>query len=73
MLRRIHLLTSALMLIFFMPFTACAHGDRDDQRYKDDDNNASIQLGPRPFFLVNDMDESPLKKKLQSCHNCMPN
>lgn len=63
MLRRIHLLTSALVLIFFMPFTACAHGD------KDDDNNASIQLGPRPFFLVNDMDESPLKKKLQSCIN----
>lgn len=27
----------------------------------------NIQLGPRPFFLVNDMEESKLKKKLQKC------
>jgi glycerophosphoryl diester phosphodiesterase len=27
----------------------------------------SVQLGPRPFFLVNDMDEGPLKAKLQGC------
>ncbi len=26
-----------------------------------------IHLGPRPFFLVDNMDEGPLKKKLQSC------
>ncbi|KAF5022553.1 hypothetical protein F66182_5386 [Fusarium sp. NRRL 66182] len=26
-----------------------------------------ISLGPRPDYLVNDMDEGPLKKKLQSC------
>ncbi len=29
----------------------------------------NIQLGPRPFFLVADMAESPLKSKLQSCAN----
>ncbi|QEI13503.1 glycerophosphodiester phosphodiesterase family protein [Cellvibrio japonicus] len=28
---------------------------------------ANVQLGPRPFYLVNDMDESPLKKQLQDC------
>jgi glycerophosphoryl diester phosphodiesterase len=27
----------------------------------------AVHLGPRPFFLVEDMDESPLKEKLQSC------
>jgi glycerophosphoryl diester phosphodiesterase len=27
----------------------------------------SIQLGPRPYFLVEDMDESKLKRKLQKC------
>jgi glycerophosphoryl diester phosphodiesterase len=27
----------------------------------------SIQLGPRPFFLVNDMTDSPLKTQLQAC------
>src|SRR5262245_40849146 len=27
----------------------------------------NIQVGPRPYFLVNDMDDSPLKRKLLSC------
>jgi glycerophosphoryl diester phosphodiesterase len=27
----------------------------------------NIQLGPRPFFLVNDMQDGPLKEKLASC------
>ena len=27
----------------------------------------SVQLGPRPFFLVNDMDEGPLKDQLKAC------
>jgi glycerophosphoryl diester phosphodiesterase len=30
---------------------------------------ANIQLGPRPFFLVSDMREGPLKAKLQACSN----
>lgn len=28
-----------------------------------------VQLGPRPFFLVDDMDEGYLKDKLKSCEN----
>ena len=31
------------------------------------ERDAGIQLGPRPFFLVNDMHEGPLKDKLLSC------
>jgi glycerophosphoryl diester phosphodiesterase len=27
----------------------------------------NIQLGPRPYFLVEDMDDGPLKRKLESC------
>lgn len=27
----------------------------------------SVQLGPRPFFLVNDMADGPLKQQLQQC------
>jgi glycerophosphoryl diester phosphodiesterase len=27
----------------------------------------SVQLGPRPFFLVNEMDDGPLKSELLSC------
>ncbi|KAM5350612.1 hypothetical protein ACJ41O_007117 [Fusarium nematophilum] len=26
-----------------------------------------IELGPRPYFLVNDMEDGPLKRKLESC------
>lgn len=31
--------------------------------------SSAVQLGPRPYFLVNDMEESWLKYKLQSCQN----
>ena len=31
------------------------------------DGAVPVQLGPRPFFLVNDMADSPLKKRLQHC------
>jgi glycerophosphoryl diester phosphodiesterase len=27
----------------------------------------NVQLGPRPYFVVENMDEGPLKRKLQSC------
>jgi len=31
------------------------------------DSGTSVQLGPRPFFLVEDMAPSPLKSQLQAC------
>ena len=69
MLKPLHLLASATLALL-IPFTACAHSDKHDYPHiKDDDKNSSVQLGPRPFYLVNDMDESALKKKLQSCAN----
>ncbi len=33
------------------------------------DGSGEIQLGPRPFYLVDDMDESALKNKLKQCEN----
>lgn len=42
----------------------CAHSPPTGARAA---NN--IQLGPRPYFLVNDMAEGPLKTQLQSCSN----
>ncbi len=41
-----------------LPALAYAHQDRDD---------GNIQLGPRPFYLVDGMDAGPLKDKLMSC------
>lgn len=29
--------------------------------------NINVQLGPRPYYLVDNMDEGPLKEKLESC------
>ena len=70
MLRRIHVLTSSMLLMLLMTGSAAAHKDKHDhQDHYDKHNNANIQLGPRPLFLINDMDESALKKKLQSCMN----
>lgn len=31
--------------------------------------NQSVQLGPRPFFLLDDMDEGELKEELKQCEN----
>jgi len=36
---------------------------------EDDGPPARIQLGPRPFFLVNDMEDSSLKRELLRCAN----
>lgn len=47
-----------------LPLLAQA-GDHHQQ----EKNQQNVQLGPRPFFLVNDMDASPLKDKLKSCVN----
>jgi glycerophosphoryl diester phosphodiesterase len=51
---------AALALISTFAF---AEHDKD----KRDSKDFNVQLGPRPFYLVNDMDPGWLKKKLQSC------
>lgn len=37
-----------------------------------DDSSSLVQLGPRPYFLVNDMDEGELKSTLQACESMTP-
>lgn len=44
--------------------TASSGNDRDDDRQR---SNSSIELGPRPFFLVNEMEDGRLKRQLQRC------
>ncbi|MEJ2621615.1 MAG: glycerophosphodiester phosphodiesterase family protein [Candidatus Thiodiazotropha sp.] len=43
------------------------HYDRDEDEHRYERTRLSIQLGPRPFYLVDDMDESKLKQELQAC------
>jgi glycerophosphoryl diester phosphodiesterase len=66
MLHKFHLLVCALLML---PLTSLAHSTNHNAHLDKDYKNTNIQLGPRPFYLVNDMDESALKKKLQSCAN----
>jgi glycerophosphoryl diester phosphodiesterase len=42
--------------------------DHDHEGGRDRDrNDPSVQLGPRPFYLVDGMDDGPLKDKLSQC------
>ncbi|MGB1090831.1 MAG: glycerophosphodiester phosphodiesterase family protein [Oceanobacter sp.] len=51
--------------------TANIEQDEDSRQVQLIANNpysfSSAQVGPRPFYLVDQMDESPLKTRLQSC------
>ena len=68
---RLALAAGAALLL---PALAAAHsgngfdndGDGDDAA-RGGGRNASVQLGPRPFFLVEDMVDSALKRDLQAC------
>ncbi len=57
--------------IAMLTVSSCFAGNYRDQN--DDDNRyekvrMNIELGPRPFYLVDNMDESPLKQELQECN-----
>jgi glycerophosphoryl diester phosphodiesterase len=41
--------------------------DRSSSSLRHDGEQANVQVGPRPFFLVNDMKESALKRELLRC------
>lgn len=71
----LHRLTGLTLCTLLLSFNASAHNDRDHDQHWDKDNDReqynsiNVQLGPRPFYLVEDMDPSPLKTKLQQCGN----
>lgn len=50
-----------------------AHDYQDHQNGRDNHDNRnheeSVQLGPRPFYLVEGMDEGKLKERLMQCEN----
>ena len=51
----------AIALLATAAAPAFAGGDHDRS------DRSAVQLGPRPFFLVDDMQESRLKRKLEAC------
>jgi glycerophosphoryl diester phosphodiesterase len=59
---------SAASLATLLSATSVAADDRDDDRHGNTQNPV-VQLGPRPYFLVNDMTDSRLKRELLQCAN----
>ena len=58
---------AALLLVMtnvLLPVLSNADDDRERDR---DKGRSSVQVGPRPFYLVDQMSSSPLKRKLQQC------
>ncbi len=63
-----HAVVSAtLLIVAAAPAWADDRHDRDDRHGYTPSVSQAIQLGPRPFFLVEDMQPSALKQKLQQC------
>jgi glycerophosphoryl diester phosphodiesterase len=57
---------AALLVIASALATADDHDDDSGRNYDNGKNN-SVQLGPRPFYLVEGMDEGKLKDRLMQC------
>ncbi len=64
----INTLTVAVALLAAAPVLATANDFHDDSGKNDNDGkSSSVQLGPRPFYLVDGMDKGWLKDKLMQC------
>jgi glycerophosphoryl diester phosphodiesterase len=61
---QIAMLAVALMLSATTVARADGGNENDEGRRR---SESSVQLGPRPFFLVNEMEDGRLKRQLQKC------
>ncbi|GAA5167233.1 glycerophosphodiester phosphodiesterase family protein [Viridibacterium curvum] len=65
--------TLLLTLAVAVLSASLAHAGDDhrygDNRHADKKNDPSIQLGPRPAYLIEGMEEGKLKERLKSCEN----
>src|SRR5215475_9502181 len=50
-------------------FTAKVYAQQGNNNQGTNNQGLEVQLGPRPFYLVEGMDPSPLKSRLMSCEN----
>jgi glycerophosphoryl diester phosphodiesterase len=63
---RHQIVTLSLALALSATAVGSAHsGDDRDEDHRGGDS--SMQLGPRPFFLVSEMEDGRLKRQLQRC------
>lgn len=50
----------------FLSVPSSAHDDRADDHFNDNYGDA-VQVGPRPYYLIDKMGPGPLKRQLESC------
>lgn len=60
---------TTLLIAAAAPACASDRHDRDDRHGTIHGAQQSVQIGPRPFFMVDDMQAGTLKRKLQACAN----
>jgi glycerophosphoryl diester phosphodiesterase len=56
-----------LALSCLLPVVSNARDDRDDRHDHDGDGEATVQVGPRPYYLIDKMSPGPLKHQLEQC------
>jgi glycerophosphoryl diester phosphodiesterase len=49
------------------PWTSTAAADGEARHAPDREARASVQVGPRPYYLVDQLEDGPLKRRLQAC------
>ncbi|CAL8579899.1 hypothetical protein XPA_005629 [Xanthoria parietina] len=66
-----YLLASAVLLSLAsavaIPTNQGTHNGNESSNGNGTNKKITVELGPRPYYLVDNMDEGPLKSKLQSC------
>ncbi|CZT10568.1 related to glycerophosphoryl diester phosphodiesterase family protein [Rhynchosporium graminicola] len=57
---------SVILYLLVVGFASAAPAEVDVAR-KHHDRDFQVQVGDRPYFLIDNMDDGPLKRKLESC------
>jgi glycerophosphoryl diester phosphodiesterase len=58
---------ATLAVALMLSATTVATADGGHENDEGPRSESSVQLGPRPFFLVNEMEDGRLKRQLQKC------
>ncbi|SET25053.1 glycerophosphoryl diester phosphodiesterase [Nitrosomonas marina] len=61
------ILTGAAALVLALSAVSLADDDNESEKHYKKGRGQEVQLGPRPFFLVEDMDPGQLKSRLERC------
>ncbi len=66
-MNRRKMIAAAVAGLTSLATVASASEDRAERHLRHAHEPINVQLGPRPYYLVENMDEGPLKQKLLSC------